>query len=61
MSLTSGTASAIELSGTPALRGGGGTDSREWGRYAVAVCSFRLDDDCSRLPELKFRRVKGHV
>lgn len=61
MSLTSGTAPAIELFETRALRGGGGGESREWGRYAVAVCSFRFDDNCSRLPELKFRRVKGQV
>ena len=38
MSLISGTGPAIEVSGTAALRGGGGgKDSREWGRYAVAV------------------------
>lgn len=59
--MTAGTAPAIELSGTWAFRGGGGTESREWGRYAVAVCNFRFDDNCSRLPELKFRSVKGQV
>lgn len=40
MSLTAGTAAlAIELSGTPTLRGGGAGTGRDcdWGRYAVAV------------------------
>ena len=44
MSLISGTGPAIEVSGMPALRGGGGNDSREWGRYAVAVWSSRLEE-----------------
>lgn len=27
----------------------------------MAVCSLRFDDNSSRLPELKFRKVKGQV
>lgn len=27
----------------------------------MAVCSLRFDDNSSRLPELKFRNVKGQV
>ena len=37
VSLISGIVPAMEVSGIPALRGGGGTESSEWGRYAVAV------------------------
>ena len=37
MLLISGMAPAIEVSGTPAFRGGGGMESKEFGRYAVAV------------------------
>ena len=37
MSLTSGTADAMELFGMPVFRGGGGTASRVLGWYAVAV------------------------
>ena len=37
VSLISGIGPAIEVSGTPSLRGGGGNEARECGRYAVAV------------------------
>jgi len=36
---------AIEVSGIPVLRGGGGGDWREYGVYAVLVCIFRFEDD----------------
>ena len=49
MSLTSGTdALAMELSEIPVLRGGGGgtgMESGECGRYAVAVWSFRFEEN----------------
>lgn len=65
MSLTSGTAAlAIELSGMPVLRGGGGgtgRESSECGRYAVAVWSFRFEENWSGEAELKGRHVKGVV
>ena len=44
--LICGESPAIEVSGMFALRGGGGTESREWGRYSVAVESFRLATCC---------------
>ena len=42
MLFISGETPAIEVSGMFVLRGGGGGESREWGRYSVAVESFRL-------------------
>ena len=33
---------SIEIPGTPALRGGGGSEGRLSGRYAVAVCIWRV-------------------
>ena len=65
MSFTSGTAAlAMELSGIPVLRGGvGGTgrDSNECGRYAVAVWSFRFEENWSGELELKDRHAKGVI
>lgn len=65
MSLTSGTAAlAMELSGMPVLRGGGGgtgRESSECGRYAVAVWSFRFEESWSGEAELKGRHMKGAV
>lgn len=43
----SGDAPAIDVSGMFVLRGGGGTESRECGRYSVAVENFRLDACCN--------------
>ena len=40
--LISGDELAIDVSGMFVLRGGGGADSRECGRYSVAVESLRL-------------------
>lgn len=65
VSLTAGTAAlAMELSGIPALRGGGGgtgSESSECGRYAVAVWSFRFDENWRGGPELKGRNMRGEV
>ena len=44
--MISGETPAIEVSGTFVLRGGGGVESKECGRYSVAVDSFRLADCC---------------
>jgi len=44
--LISGDMPAIDVSGMFVLRGGGGAESREWGRYSVAVENFRLAACC---------------
>jgi hypothetical protein len=51
---------AIEVSGTPAFRGGGWGYSDE-GRYAVAVCICRLADCRDGIDEAKVRAHCGHL
>src|SRR6187402_1317439 len=58
VSLTCGMLLAIEVSGMPAFRGGGGGwESREYGWYAVLVCIFRFEDICNDCAEEKVRRT----
>jgi hypothetical protein len=57
----SGFPPAIEVSGTPALRGEGGGGCNEYGWYAVAVCICRLDDWRKNADEEKVRRHCGHL
>ena len=51
---------AIEVSGTPALRGGGSGNSDE-GWYAVAVCICRFADCRYGNEEAKVREHCGHL
>ena len=44
MSLTCGIPPAMDVSGMPTFRGGGGSEPREKGWYAVLVCIFRFED-----------------
>jgi hypothetical protein len=44
VSLTWGMPPAMEVSGMPVFRGGGGWGSKELGWYAVLVCIFRFED-----------------
>lgn len=55
MSWTSGTAPAIEVSATPAFRGGGGDTSRVSGLCAAVVTSLRLEDNRMLMDEVKVR------
>ncbi len=49
---------AIEESGAPAFRGGGGgAESREYGWYAVLVCILRFDDICDDCDDEKLRKT----
>lgn len=48
---------AMEVSGMPAFRGGGGCVSREYGWYAVLVCIFRFEDICEACRQEKVRRA----
>jgi hypothetical protein len=58
MSFTCGIVPAIDVSGTPAFRGGGGRfASRDEGWYAVLVCIFRFDDIRAGCAEEKVRRT----
>ena len=43
MSWTRGIELAMDVSGMPVFRGGGGPTSRDRGLYAVLVCIFRFD------------------
>jgi hypothetical protein len=52
---------AIEVSGTPAFRGGGGGGCNEAGWYAVAVCICLLDDWRYDADREKLRRHCGHL
>ena len=52
---------AIELSGMPELRGGGGTESSVSGRYAVVVTSFRFEDSLVVTEEVNWRVAYGHA
>ena len=51
---------AIDVSGTPTLRGGGGCGYSEAGWYAVAVCICRLADCRYGVDEEKARRHCEH-
>ncbi len=58
MSFTCGIVPAIDESGTPAFRGGGGRFvSRDEGWYAVLVCIFRFDEVYAICAEEKVRRT----
>lgn len=58
VSFTCGIVPEIDVSGTPAFRGGGGRFvSREEGWYAVLVCIFRFDDMLAGCAEEKVRRT----
>jgi hypothetical protein len=58
VSFTCGIVPAIEVSGTPAFRGGGGRfGSRDEGWYAVLVWIFRFDDMRTGRAEEKVRRT----
>jgi hypothetical protein len=59
--LASGLPPAIEVSGTPVLRGGGGGGCSDEGWYAVAVCICRLDDWRKNADEAKVRVHCGHL
>ena len=51
----------MELSGTPKLRGGGGTESSVSGRYAVVVTSFRFEESLVVTEEVNWRVAYGQV
>jgi hypothetical protein len=59
--LSSGFPPAIEVSGTPKLRGGDGGGYRDEGWYAVAVCICRFDDWRCGTDMVKLRRHCGHL
>ena len=50
----------IDVSGTPAFRGGGGPGSSVVGRYALSVMSWRFEDWKKPFDEEKVRRHRGH-
>ena len=60
MSLTWGTVPAIDVSGMPTFRGGGGSERREYGWYAELVCIFRFEDMREAWEEEKQRRTCWH-
>jgi hypothetical protein len=57
VSLTCGIAPAIDVSGIPVFRGGGGWVSKEYGWYAVLVCIFRFEHIREEFVEEKDRRT----
>lgn len=57
MSLNCGMPPAMDVSGIPAFRGGGGWVSRGYGWYAVLVCIFRFEDIRDEFLEEKDRRT----
>lgn len=57
MSLTCGIPPAIDVSGRPTFRGGGGSEPNEYGWYAVLVCIFRFEDIREACEEEKERKT----
>lgn len=55
--MTCGIPPAIDVSGIPTFRGGGGSEPNEYGWYAVLVCIFRFEDIREVCEEEKERRT----
>jgi hypothetical protein len=55
--LTCGIPPAMDVSGMPTFRGGGGSEPNEYGWYAVLVCIFRFEDIREVCEEEKDRRT----